>query len=92
MKLESAQLLLNMDHGAEVKLVNLKVNFTSGFGASLPVLRTHFRFELPVLAYRDAIDQIIGDKHIVCPGIEMLQNFANKKNVKSKPLFIIYES
>jgi len=34
-------------------------------------------------AYRDAIDQIIGDKHIVCPGIEMLQNFANKKNVKT---------
>ena len=44
------------------------------------------------LAYRDAIDQIIGDKHIVCPGIEMLQNFANKKNVKSKLWFKIYES
>ena len=71
-----------MDHGAEVKLANQKV---------IPVHRTHFRFQLPVLAYRDAIDQIIGDKHIVCPGIEMLQNFANKKNVKSKLWLNIYE-
>lgn len=35
-------------------------------------------------AYRDAIDQIIGDKHIVCPGIETLQNSAHKKTTKSK--------
>lgn len=32
--------------------------------------------------YRDAIDQIIGDKHIVCPGIEMLQTFAAKPQLK----------
>jgi len=78
MKSESARLLLNMDHGAEVKLVNQKVISVH----SLPFSTSGFNFRFS--AYRDAIDQIIGDKHIVCPGIEMLQNFANKKNVKSK--------
>ena len=41
MKLESAQLRLNMGHGVEAKLVNQKV---------IPVKRTHFRFELPVFS------------------------------------------
>ena len=41
------------------------------------------KFEIEFFSgYRDALDQIVSDKHIVCPGIQMLQQFANNPNLK----------